>query len=103
MDAQTSGCLSSAVHLQLMRVQTAQGRYLGRVFDLRTRWTPGSSEPLVVQALLVGRAGWMQRVGLRPWRLHELPWSAVRASRNGVLVVDDVAAGRLTSADAHRP
>ena len=89
MDAQTARCLNSAVTLQTLRVRTLQGRHVGRVFDVRTRWTPGGSEPLVVQALLVGRAGWMQRVGLRPWRLHEVPWSAVREGRQGVLVVDE--------------
>ena len=89
MDAQTARCLSSAVALQGLRVRTVQGRYVGRVFDVRTCWTPGSSEPLPVRALLVGRAGWMERVGLRPWRLHEVPWSAVRAGRDGVLVIEE--------------
>jgi sporulation protein YlmC with PRC-barrel domain len=79
--------------MQSLRVHTVHGRYVGRVFDVRTRWTPGSSEPLVVQALLVGRAGWMQRVGLRPWRLQELPWSAVRSSRDGVLFVEETQGG----------
>lgn len=93
MDAQAAGFLSrSAVGVQGLRVETTQGRYVGRVFDLRTCWTPGDSAPLVVQALLVGRAGWMERVGLRPRRLHPVPWSAVKACRGGKIVIDESAA-----------
>jgi sporulation protein YlmC with PRC-barrel domain len=90
MDAPDPGLLSrGAVGLQGLKVKTTQGRHVGRVFDLRTCWTPGDSRPLVVQALLVGRAGWMERVGLRPRRLHPVPWSAVQSCGDGVIVVDD--------------
>lgn len=93
MDAQDARRLSgSACSLQGLRVETPRGRYVGRVFDLRTCWTPGDSRPLPVQALLVGRAGWMERVGLRPRRLHPVPWAAVRACRDGVIVIDESAA-----------
>lgn len=70
------------------RIETTDGRLLGHLFDLRTRWAPGQSHPLVVHALVYGRRGWMERVGLRPRRLQTLPWSAVRRIEPGLIVVD---------------
>jgi hypothetical protein len=88
MDAQAAGCVSSACALQRMRVETTQGHRLGRVFDVQTRWSPSSNAPLVIEAVLLGRGGWMERVGLRPRHVDAVPWSAVRRCEGGVLVVD---------------
>jgi len=47
-----------------------------------------SNAPLVIEAVLVGRGGWMERLGLRPRHVDAVPWSAVRRCEEGVLVVD---------------
>jgi hypothetical protein len=57
-------------HLLDRPVVTDAGRRLGRAFDLRARWGP---DGVVVEALVVGRPGLLERYGLRHAR-----WSAAR-------------------------
>jgi sporulation protein YlmC with PRC-barrel domain len=88
MDAPTARDLSSAVSLQRLRVRTTRGQRVGRVFDVRTTWTPGDPDPLRVEQVLVGRSGWMERVGLRPRHLDTVSWTDVVHCADCVLVVD---------------
>ena len=81
-------CLNSAVEMQLLKVRSTDGRELGRVFDVRCRWTPGQTEPPVVEEVVYGRRGLLWRVGFHHLRDQTLPWSAVRSIDNGVMTVD---------------
>jgi hypothetical protein len=80
-------CLNHAVEMQLLRVRSSDGRFLGHVFDLRCRWRPGQSEPPVVEEVVYGRRGLLRRLGFQR-EDATLPWSAVRSIENGVMTVD---------------
>jgi hypothetical protein len=60
-------CLSAVLDRPVV---TDGGRQLGRAFDLRARWT---DDGLVLDALVVGRHGLLERYGLR-----RLRWSGTR-------------------------
>ncbi|HJV63641.1 MAG TPA: hypothetical protein VJ743_22015 [Albitalea sp.] len=77
-----------ARELQLMRVQSADGRVLGHVFDLRCRWAPGASTDSKVDEVIFGRTGLLERLGFVERRPEALPWSAVREVGDRALVVD---------------
>ncbi|HEX6707122.1 MAG TPA: hypothetical protein VF169_20360 [Albitalea sp.] len=79
--------LSTACALEMMRVQTRDGRFLGHVFDLRCDWQPGQRNPPLIGEIIFGRRGLLERVGLRHVRPDSLPWSAVESVQGGVIVV----------------
>lgn len=79
--------LNGACALQLLRVRTLDGRFLGHVFDLRTHWRPGQTERPVIECLVVGRRGWLERVGLGHGP-DTVPWSAVRRIEQATVWVD---------------
>jgi len=83
--------LSTACGLDLMRVETADGRFLGHLFDLECPWVAGADPALPVAHIVYGRAGLLERVGLRERRVDSLPWSAVIELRGKVIVVADQA------------
>lgn len=83
--------LTTACALESMTVQTVAGERLGRVFDLRCRRRDG--EPPVVEAIVYGRLGLLERMDLRKARPTSVPWSKVRSVEGRVIVVD-VAAPR---------
>jgi len=87
MDGSAARVLNSACALQRMQVRTLDGRYLGRVYDLRTQWRPGQPERVVVQCVVVGRSGWLSRVGIGR-SPATVPWSAVRRIEGRTLWVD---------------
>ena len=66
------------------------GARLGRIFEIRS---PGraETEPTYterpIQCLLVGRRGWLERLGWVQRKPHAIPWSAVVGMRNGELLV----------------
>jgi len=68
--------------LQDLRVLDADGRSLGRVFEFRS---PGraETEPTTdereVRALLCGRRGLLERLGMKQASPLRVPWSAVVA------------------------
>jgi hypothetical protein len=90
MAGASSKVLSTACGVDLMRVETAGGRFLGHVFDLQCPWVAGA-EPRPVDEIIYGRAGLLERVGLRERRPDSLPWSAVIELRGKVIVVADAA------------
>jgi sporulation protein YlmC with PRC-barrel domain len=90
MAAPQASRLIRSLELQGLRVRTAGGRRLGRVYDLEAAPRPVESKgPTMVVALVVGRQGWMERVGLRTARMDSVPWSTVRRIEGGEIVVDD--------------
>ena len=76
-----------------VEVRTESGETLGRIFDLRGELTRQS---LKVNGLVVGRAGFLERLGIGApqsqdrIRSHDVvPWSAVvRCNRREVIVRD---------------
>lgn len=83
--------LKTACALQLLRVEGIDGRFLGHVFDLRCRWRAGRHEAPVVETVVIGRAGLLHRLGFRHARTCTVPWTAVRAFRDGRVMVVDAA------------
>ena len=86
--------------LQGARVETTDGRFLGHVIDLRCTWRPGDDAPLVAHTLVVGRLGWVVRLGFKEHGGATLPWSSVRAvdPDGRRVVVAASAAGTLSRA-----
>ena len=84
----TSEVLTSAACTELMRIETRSGRHLGHLFDLRCSWQPGHPQA-VIDEIVFGRIGLMERLGLKVRKPDSVPWSAVLEVRNGVLIVDD--------------
>ena len=74
-------------------VTTESGRRVGRVYDVRAKLGP---RELRVTGLLVGRLGFLERLGIgaptAPERLRShdvVPWrDVVRADRRGVVIRD---------------
>jgi hypothetical protein len=77
--------VASACAMELMRVETADGRFLGRVYDLRCRWEP--DRPPVVDQITFARTGLLERVGLRHVKPRSVHWYLVEAIRGNVVVV----------------
>jgi len=78
--------LTTACGLELMRVETADGRLLGHVFDLRCRGTVDGDPPLL-EEIVFGRSGWLERIGLRRSKPSTVHWYLVEAVRGNVIVV----------------
>ena len=86
-----------AHEFQYMEVVTEGGRFLGHVFDLRSRGEPEYGAPhdaRVVDQVVYGRLGLFERLGLTQAEPQTLPWKAVKAIRGNQLVVDDSVAER---------
>jgi sporulation protein YlmC with PRC-barrel domain len=79
--------LISACRLDAMRVETSDGRFLGHVFDLRCRWQAGSKAAPVLDQIVYGRAGLLERVGLRRMKTHSVHWYLVEAIRDDAIIV----------------
>jgi hypothetical protein len=77
--------LTTACGMELLRVETADGRFLGHVFDLRCRWNDEGAP--VLEEVLFGRRGWLERVGLMHGRPRSLHWHLVEGVRGNVIVV----------------
>ena len=75
--------------LERMRVVSADGSVLGRLMDLRLRSGPGPvrvGEPLA-DALLIGAAGWFERLGFRSHHAREVKPKDVLAVQPDAIVV----------------
>lgn len=86
-----------AHEFQYMEVVTESGRFLGHVFDLRSRGEPeygGPHEARVINEIIYGRLGLFERLGLTRAEPKTLSWKAVKAVRDNRLVVADPADGR---------
>lgn len=87
MGEATSRRLTTACALELMRLRTADGKALGHVFDVRCDTRPG--KPPTVTAIVYGKRGLLEHLGLRHARPASLPWTRVRSIEGRVIVVDD--------------
>jgi sporulation protein YlmC with PRC-barrel domain len=79
-------------------VRTESGEELDRVWDVRAEETEGG---LRLVGLLVGKRGFLERLGLLSWRqmrthgertrphAEVLPWDAVLRLEKGILIVRD--------------
>ena len=79
--------VASACSIELMRVETADGRFLGRVFDLRCRWDLDAPDVPVVDQVIFGKLGLLERVGLRRLTPRSVHWYLVEAVVGNVIVV----------------
>lgn len=80
---------------QFMRVETEGGRFLGHVFDLRSHGEPEHGEThdaRVVNEIVYGRLGLLERLGMVQAEPDTIPWEAVKEIRGNKIVVDDVIA-----------
>ena len=80
---------------ELLEIFTEDGRRLGRVFDLRIHGRPTTrerSDTASIDAIVFGRLGLLERLGLRPATSRTLPWDCVVAIGEGRLVVRSSAA-----------
>ena len=85
-----------AHEFQYMEVVTESGRFLGHVFDLRSRGEPEYGEPhddRVVGEIIYGRLGLFERLGLTQAEPQTFSWKAVKAIRDGKLIVDNSVGG----------
>jgi sporulation protein YlmC with PRC-barrel domain len=81
-----------ASDFQNMRVETEGGRFLGHVFDLRCAGEPEYGAPhdvRVVTELVCGKTGLFERLGLTQAEPTTVSWKAVKAIRDGKIIVDD--------------
>jgi sporulation protein YlmC with PRC-barrel domain len=70
-------------------VETESGRSLGKCRDLRA--TIGRGHP-VVEAIVVGRRGWLEHLGIGKAAAHRrdaVPWEAVVKIEGKRIVVED--------------
>jgi hypothetical protein len=79
--------LASARAMELLRVQTADGRFLGHVFDLRCRWEPDAGGVPIIDQIVFGKTGFFERIGLRRVAPRSVHWYLVEAIRDNVIVV----------------
>jgi len=80
--------LKSACAAQRMRVESIDGSFLGHVFDLRCTWPPAKGRPVLVDELIHGQSGLLERVGLRHRKPDSVAWSDVVELRGKVIVVE---------------
>ncbi|HWW74764.1 MAG TPA: hypothetical protein VNZ44_05165 [Pyrinomonadaceae bacterium] len=86
-----------ASEFQSMTVETESGRFLGHVFDLRSEGEPEYGVPRDVRSvtkIVYGKMGLLARLGLDEADATTLPWAAVKAIRDGKIIVEDSAAHR---------
>jgi hypothetical protein len=86
MARRAADVLNRACRIELMRVQTQAGEHLGRVFDLRCSWRPGEPQP-VIDEIVFGRIGLMERLGIPVRKPDSLPWSDVVEVRGHMIIV----------------
>jgi hypothetical protein len=80
--------------LDAQRLVAEDGRRLGRLFDLGCRWQPGE-ERSVVEELVYGRIGLLERIGLVHEKPPSVPWAAVwRVEPRAIVVGSQAPPGR---------
>ena len=85
MAQRTAEILTTACGMELMRVETSDGKLLGHVFDLRCRKEEGAAPRL--EQLVLGPAGLLERIGLRRRAPGSVHWYRVESVRGNVIVV----------------
>jgi sporulation protein YlmC with PRC-barrel domain len=86
MGKPTAKVIDTICSLDGMRIETADGLFLGHLFDLRCSWSPGASAP-ALEEIIYSMRGLLERIGLRQAKPRSLPWSAVQSIQGRVIVV----------------
>ncbi len=92
--------------LGTLRMLRDDGKDLGRLIDIRVRTKLGRiarSESVPVDALLVGGAGWLARMGLRREGGLELPPNAIVAVESDRIVVRSPKLARPAARSKRKP
>ena len=87
-----AGRFKKVSEFQYARVETEGGKFLGHVFDLRSRGLPehgDTREARVVSELVYGKAGLLARLGLTHARATAVAWESVKEIRDGKIIVDN--------------
>lgn len=74
-----------------MEVVDRDGRHLGRVVELRSAGEPehgDSRNARQVTELVYGRAGWLERLGLRAVEERRAAWTSVIAIEDGKITIE---------------
>jgi hypothetical protein len=79
--------IDSACAMELKRVRTADGRFLGRIFDLRCHWDPDTRALPVVDQIVFGRGGLWERMGLRRTQPRFIHWYLVESVEETSVIV----------------
>jgi hypothetical protein len=87
MAEQAAEILTTACGMELMRVETADGKLLGHVFDLRCRWRAVEDDAPRLEEIIIGPRGWFERIGLRRTKPSSVHWYRVESMRGNVIVV----------------
>ncbi len=87
MARQTSRRVTTLVAWQRRRVESEDGKHLGRVFDLRIRAPEHDPSAPVVTQIVYGAHGLLERLGVKRANPNALHWSRVVALREDVIVV----------------
>jgi hypothetical protein len=86
-----AGRLKKVSEFQYARVEREDGKFLGHVFDLRSRGLPEHGdmrEARVVTELVYGKRGLLARLGLVHAQATTLAWESVKEIRDGKIIVD---------------
>lgn len=87
MAQRTAEILTTACGMELMRVETADGKLLGHVFDLRCRWRADKGGAPRLEELVLGPTGLLERIGLRRAKPSSVHWHRVESMQGNVIVV----------------
>jgi hypothetical protein len=82
--------MKRATELQFLKIVTKDGHTLGHVFDLRSRGLPEYGvrhEGRVIDELVYGKMGFLERLGLRRVKVKSLAWASVIEIKKGKIVV----------------
>ena len=87
MAQRTPEILTTACGMELMRVETADGKLLGHVFDLRCRWRAQDDGAPRLEEILLGATGLLARLGLGRAKPGSVHWYRVESMHGNVIVV----------------
>jgi sporulation protein YlmC with PRC-barrel domain len=92
-----AGRLKKVSEFQYARVEREDGKFLGHVFDLRSRGLPehgDTREARVISELVYGKRGLLARLGLTHARATTVAWESVKEIKDGKIIVDNAVGQR---------
>lgn len=74
-----AGCAMKLSEIIGMEVVSSSGSVLGQIVDLRSAGEPEHQEQpyRLVTEIIIGRAGWMERLGFRAVKEEVISWSRI--------------------------
>jgi sporulation protein YlmC with PRC-barrel domain len=79
--------VKTASALEFKRIVTADGRLLGRVFDVRCQWDSEAGDIPIVDQVIFGKRGLLERMDLRRAQSRFVHWYLVESVSDTALVV----------------